>query len=279
VLYREFLPGSELARFVQCFWILEQAAHEAPRQKVVPDGRMELLVHLGDPVETILEDGSRWPGQTGSLLVGQIRRHITLSPKGRVEILGVRLHPGAAFPLFRVDLDEMVDDAVPLSAFRPALGRELEGCLSETRGWTERVRAVERTLIEGLARKAGRPELPEVVAESIERGGGRQPVSGLARRFGVGVRTLERRFRREVGLSPKRLARIVRLQGTFSLLGRTARPSWAEIAFSCGYSDQPHLVREFRELTGEPPATFLSSGHELSDHLTGLVRSDEGAAP
>ena len=55
----------------------------------------------------------------------------------------------------------------------------------------------------------------------------------------------------------------------FALLNREPRPQWSAIALASGCFDQAHLCREFRAFTGEPPAAFLTSHHELSDHLTG----------
>ena len=91
---------------------------------------------------------------------------------------------------------------------------------------------------------------------------GRLSISALARESGWSVRQLERRFRSETGLSPRVLARIVRFQRVFRALGRE-RSDWVSVALDCGYSDQPHLIREFREFTGQTPGAFERSAPGL----------------
>ncbi|MFD8993518.1 helix-turn-helix domain-containing protein [Streptomyces abikoensis] len=62
------------------------------------------------------------------------------------------------------------------------------------------------------------------------------------------------RFSQEVGLSPKTLTRIARLQRAMALMRSTRPPSLADAAAMCGYTDQSHLNRDFRLLTGCTPA-------------------------
>jgi methylphosphotriester-DNA--protein-cysteine methyltransferase len=68
---------------------------------------------------------------------------------------------------------------------------------------------------------------------------------------------LERQFRAVVGASPKSLARLARLQHVCRLWD--AGRSLTEIAFEAGFSDQPHLVRDFRLFTGTAPEQFFLS--------------------
>ena len=77
----------------------------------------------------------------------------------------------------------------------------------------------------------------------------------LARRSGTHPRTLERLFDRWVGLSPKRFARIVRLQTALRALPDGG--SRAGVAFDLGYCDQPHFLREVRELFGSTPGEIM----------------------
>ena len=66
---------------------------------------------------------------------------------------------------------------------------------------------------------------------------------------------LERHFRGAVGTSPKKLSRLARLHHVCRLWH--AGKSLTEIAFTAGYSDQPHLVRDFQLFTGTSPEKFF----------------------
>jgi AraC-like DNA-binding protein len=66
-------------------------------------------------------------------------------------------------------------------------------------------------------------------------------------------------FRREVGMPPKTLARVLRFGGARDeLTAHTARPSFAELTVRRGYADQSHFNREFREFSGQTPTEFLA---------------------
>ncbi len=82
-------------------------------------------------------------------------------------------------------------------------------------------------------------------------------ISSLAAELGCSRKHLAGRFRLQVGLPPKTVARMARFQGALALSTRTAAPDWAEIAAACFYADQAHLTREFGAFAGASPAAWL----------------------
>jgi transcriptional regulator GlxA family with amidase domain len=102
---------------------------------------------------------------------------------------------------------------------------------------------------------------PEVawVWRRLEATGGGVPIGRLAAEVGWSHRHLIDRFRRQVGLSPKTAARLVRFDGVWRRLDQAGgRPDWGLVAAEAGYADQAHLVREFRQFTGTTPTGFLA---------------------
>ena len=85
--------------------------------------------------------------------------------------------------------------------------------------------------------------------------------------IGLPSRTLRRRFTAQVGLTPKRFARVQRLQRLVRALGGEAQVDWAAMAAEHGYADQPHLADEFRELVGVTPTGYLRSRVNGPNHL------------
>ncbi|MFJ2663964.1 helix-turn-helix domain-containing protein [Nocardia fluminea] len=78
----------------------------------------------------------------------------------------------------------------------------------------------------------------------------------LQRHTGWSRRRLAERFREQVGLTPKVMARLVRCERAVELLRQPGHRSIASLALTCGYFDQAHLNRDFRELTGCTPSGF-----------------------
>ena len=67
------------------------------------------------------------------------------------------------------------------------------------------------------------------------------------------------RFREQIGVAPKTLARVIRFDRAVRLLRASAQQGLAEIAFACGYFDQAHMNREFRELAGTTPKALIEA--------------------
>jgi AraC-like DNA-binding protein len=145
-------------------------------------------------------------------------------------------------------------------AVEDLLGAELVDRLRDARGWPERFAVLDAAL---LRRVAEGPEPAPEVAWSYARvaaAEGRLAVGALAAEVGWSRRHLTARWRRDVGLGPKALARILRFQRALRLL--RAGHELADVAYDCGYADQPHLNREFRALGGATPreVAFVQDG-------------------
>jgi AraC-like DNA-binding protein len=83
--------------------------------------------------------------------------------------------------------------------------------------------------------------------------------------LGISSRQLERRFKSRVGLLPKLFCRMQRFQRVFQEIDED-RPNWVEAAMSCGYYDQAHLIRDFRDFSGKTP-DILMAGSDLARHF------------
>ena len=96
------------------------------------------------------------------------------------------------------------------------------------------------------------------------------PIDELAGRLGLSGRQLELRFKERVGIGPKLLARMVRFQRIFQALEARASRRWGRVAAECGYYDQAHLIRDFRQFTGQTPAAFFRDENLLAKLFTGM---------
>lgn len=83
-------------------------------------------------------------------------------------------------------------------------------------------------------------------------------VSALTRESGLSERTFERRFLAQVGLRPVGYRRLARFRSVLRLHAAGAR-DWAALAAHAGYSDQSHLVRDFRGLAGVSPTQWAAA--------------------
>jgi AraC-like DNA-binding protein len=119
-----------------------------------------------------------------------------------------------------------------------------------------------------LLRQMSGPLAPDpaviAAARALSRGIG---VGEVSRDLGLLPRTLRRRFTAQVGLTPKRFARVQRMQRLVRELDGHTQVDWATMAARHGYADQPHLADEFRALAGVTPGEYLRSRVDGPNHL------------
>lgn len=271
--YREIRPSPPLAPFVECIWRLSaDDAGEAPPEPVLPDGCMELIVHLGESFRR--GQGAGTGGrQPAAFLVGQLTRPLVLRPAGRVETLGIRFRPGGAFPFLAGGLDALADRETPLEDLWGRAGRELEERLRDA-GRTRRRAAIVESFLLGRLDGARRDLRAEGAVRAVLATRGRARVQDLARLVGVSRRQFERLFSSAVGLRPKLFSRIVRFQRVLRLARRPEPIGWAETAVRCGYFDQAHLIRDVRDFSDASPTDLRSAAMDFTAPFVSEERFD-----
>lgn len=248
--YSERKPGIETAGFVDRFWNLNVDV-ACDVQRVVPDGRPELIINAGAPFETFRN--GKWSLQPACFFAGQITGPLLIRPTGPAHIVGVRFRPQGAGQLFRFPMQQLANETPALSELVPSLADVIHEAA------VPRLEAV-------LCRHVRDEDL--LVTEAVNRltgTHGTYAIGALATHLNISIRQLERRFESRVGLPIKQFARMQRFQRVFGEL-ETEGASWAETAIACGYYDQAHLIRDFKEFAGQPPALLLS-GDELARHF------------
>jgi AraC-like DNA-binding protein len=259
--YREFRapPGTE--DLIHCLWHLETESAGGV-QPVVPDGRVEIVLHLGEPFGQV-HAGGEVQRQHEIMVSGQLTRPIQLQPSSHANVIGIRLTAVGAGTV--LPTSELTDRVLPLHTVRRDLALRLIDVFA--RG-TLLNQGLAR-LGEALAVAKQRPSKPAALnaLKIIETAG--HSVRATAAELGVTTRTLERSFRDVVGVSPVLMRRIVRFRRAFSLLSKGQGSSAARVAASAGYHDQAHLIRDFRRFAGAAPGKFFREQAEMAEALLG----------
>jgi AraC-like DNA-binding protein len=253
--YTEYPPPPEMAAVVECFWILDGVG-AAVAEPVLPDGRTEWLFHYGTPFSRRHDDG-RVERQPRALVAGQITAPIFLAASRSAGVAGIRLRPGAS-SLIGVPASELTDRLAPLDAFRKT--ETVLDQLAAAPSDDARLAALRRWLAPLLNHRP-RQDISAAV-QLIVTTGGRLSMASLSRRTNLGRRQLQRLFLAHVGLTPKTLARIVRVQRAATRLRTGA--ALADVASSCGYYDQAHMARDFRVVVQRSPGAWQRGAGDLA---------------
>jgi AraC-like DNA-binding protein len=235
--YSQFNPSPATRSFLACLWTLDTDSRDV--QRIVPDGRPELIVHLGEPFDACHEGA--WLRQPRCFLAGQLVEPLLVRSSGAGKVLAARFQPQGAARVFGAPMDTLAGAILPLELTCSTVA-ELETAL------LERLRPAD-----------------SIVDAAVERLlDGSCDIAALASALHVSPRQLERRFKSAVGLSPKVFARIQRFQRVFREFESGGK--WVETAIACGYYDQAHLIRDMREFAGGAPSAIVES-EELARHF------------
>jgi AraC-like DNA-binding protein len=243
-------------------------------------GGFRRLEPSNDEVHVIFSFGPecRVPERVRSFVAATDMRHAVVEHDGHQHGVELRLTPIGAHMLLGVPMDELTCRVVELDGL---LGQEADELIermheagtqptssagtgtqptsSAGTGWDGAFDVMNAWLLRRLADvQLPHPAIEHTWARLV-RSHGSVPVSALVEETGWSRRHLAARFRKDVGLAPKPFARILRFRHAARELVRPDGRSLAEIALDCGYYDQAHLNRDFREFSGRSPTELMAA--------------------
>lgn len=267
--FRGWLPRAPLDRAVGLIWEVSGAGQHA-REKVLPNGVVELIVNLGSPQRVVdADDPARFVRYRASWFAGMQRSFLVIASEAECELVGIRFRPGGAYALLGAPVGALTDHVVE----GEALGGRLRGWLDALQGrlaaadpgWP-RVQVVEDMLLRAVAPERLDPRIEAAIGE-IVRAGEAARVATIAARLGLSHKHLIALFHRGVGLTPKVLGRVLRFQALLRGIEGAAAVDWAEAAQRFGYFDQAHLIAEFRAFAGATPRQYLADRLPDANHV------------
>jgi AraC-like DNA-binding protein len=252
------MPDPRLAGHVEGPYVgyVEQAAGPMRRQQV-PFAGVPLIISFGPKIDILdPQHPGHWQPYR-SFVAGLFDRFVLTEYAGAQHGVQMNFTPIGAARFLGLPLGELVNRVVDLEDILGSLVRRLAVQLAEAPGWAARFTILDRFIAARLA--DARPVAPFVAWawEQLAESDGGRPIGALAAEIGCSRKHLIHGFRAELGLPPKTVARILRFQRVTDLIKRGNGVRWAEIAQDCGYYDQAHLIRDFREFADSTPGEFL----------------------
>ena len=249
--FQRAVPSPALRPYIQWFWSIESNGRilEKRNEFMHPDGSLSLVFNWGDELEG---NNGRYPQSVTLDKVGPYSQQLTLV--GHVQAFGVLFRPGGAYPFFGIPMHEL-QSADPLRHLNLAQQHEK---LAEANTFQEKILLLESWLINLLTSEY---ELAAVVQPSlhlIDQSQGKNTIQQVAESVYISERQLERLYKNQVGISPKKYARLIRLRQARAILKQANKATLAEIAHLTGYYDQAHFNREFKASIGLTPGAYIS---------------------
>ena len=263
-----YVPRPPLSDFVGLFWFYEGYQQPHKKERLLPDGSMDLVINLLEDQTRLYDQHNTTEVQTyrGSLVVGVQSEFFVIDTAEQASVIGVHFKPGGAFPFFGVPASELHNTHLSLDTLWGAQAGELRERLLEA----ATPQAMFCILEEVLVARARRLERHPAVAFALHEFQGvpqKRTIAEVTGQIGLSAKRFIQVFSGEVGLTPKLFCRVRRFQKVLRLV-RAGRPvEWAGVAADCGYFDQAHFIRDFRAFSGLNPSAYLAQGTEHLNHV------------
>ncbi|ADD44891.1 helix-turn-helix domain-containing protein [Stackebrandtia nassauensis] len=255
--YRTGLPEPRLRPFVDAYIGYREDVEQTLLRREFAGSRTVLILGWGATVT--VSDPRGGPAWTGaSLIAGPYDSYVVSESHGVSEAVQLMLSPLGARLVYGLPLGELANRTVDPAALDEHWLDALVPRLAEADSWDERFRLLDQTLTARLA--VARPLDRELswAWRRLSETGGRIRVGELAAELELSRGRLARRFKTELGLSPKTAARLLRFDAAYARRDQAGTEGWATVAAACGYFDQAHLNADFRQFTGSTPVTVAA---------------------
>jgi AraC-like DNA-binding protein len=265
--YRLRKARGALAGLVDVLWSYEGPAQLHARERLLPDGSMELVVNLADDEVRVYDrrDHARFERLPGGVLIGPHSDFFVIDTDEQQRVAGVHFRPGGAYPFLRLPAGELHGLHVSLGDVWGSLAAELRERLIAAPSMDARFDVLESALLRRLEQSpAGHPAVDFALRELHVTP--RRRIADVRDRTGVSERRFIELFRRQVGLAPKLYSRVRRFQAAIRRIP-TGAVDWADVALDCGYFDQAHLIHEFRSISGLSPGEYVGLRTQHLNHV------------
>lgn len=263
------LPPPQLTNYIRYCWQLENKTKSTlPRSfSVITDGCPGLIVQRAK--SGVLYQGDKQ--LPTMMLYGQSTRHTQLHLPDTVSLLGICFQPNALKTVFGLDAHGLTDsclDAQDLNRNRETylLNRLLHASPANS---FDLLFAYVMELVQ-RKNQAADPLVVQALTQMVGQGGNIS-LKKLQDTLRVSERSLERRFKQHVGISPKLFTRICQFQTSLNQLKNKNYDKLSDIAFDGGYADQSHFTRTFKAFAGVLPEQFHTQAHEVTGDFPELI--------
>lgn len=253
----DFIVPKDLEPYINCIMLKENPSPDAHTNiPLYADGYPGIMFGQSENGFYLLPKGKRL---SELFLYGQTLDPVSLDAEGPFRFVVFQLYPFASKYLLGVDPKELNDECFDLLQLKQVDVVSFHQALKNTNDLEKQVSIISRLMLALIeANKVAPDDQIQKGIELILKQNGKLTIKSLLQELPLTERTFERRFKSEVGLSPKQFAKIVQFQSSLHHLSKTNYGKLIDIGLDGGFADQSHFTRVFKQYTGQTPSYYLS---------------------
>ena len=256
MIYQEYQPVEPLSDYIQLIWIAESESPDDhyPREKILPDGIVEIVFHFGDPFITYNAAGETLIQPQG-FAISQMQKFIEIESNGAIGFVSIRFYPWGAHHFFETPVNEFIDNTIELNHL---WGDAYKTILQQIKNVdnNEKVHIIQRFLSKCLSKYRKNDHAIDDAIKLIRDLKGQCSIKQVCDKTDLNLKQLERKFLKAVGTTPKTFSRTTRFLYLCHHLQEYENKTMAQLAYELGYYDQAHFIRDFKAFSGLTPKAY-----------------------
>jgi AraC-like DNA-binding protein len=269
MLFKLHFPKPPLSQFVENIWYYDGHHVEYKREKILPDGAIELIIDLDDWSKKIFPDEvttEKYRTVKKAWISGERTRYIIIGSDNS-NMIGIRFKPGGAYPFFGFPISELTEWVTELDLIWGRLIYDIRDQLLEIDSPEEKLLRFETFLLEQTKRSLEPDRTMSFAIYKLQHSPQFLAIRDLASQIGITQKHLISQFEKVVGLRPKSFARVSKFNKVLKVIEQRQQIEWASIASECGYYDQAHFIKEFHNFSGLNPSVYLTRRGEYLGYI------------
>ncbi len=225
-----------------------------PKSQILPDGIVEFAFHYGHPFYTYQNNTKQL--QPDHFAVSMMRKYVEIESSGETGFVSVRCYPWGAYHFFDVPIRNFLDQTIDA---RELWGNESSMIVQKLKALDsidERFKLIEQFLLERLNEYRKNDNPLDDAVRLIRNSKGQLTIEEVCDTTNISKKQLERKFLASLGTTPKVFARITRFLNICQHMESYREQTLTQLALDCGYYDQAHFVKDFKEFSGLTPTEF-----------------------
>jgi AraC-like DNA-binding protein len=269
----QILPSIELIPFIKHYIFLESRGNDLKKLRLFSDGNMAIVFSF----KSKLVASSKNNGPSGflpnSFLYGQISAFKDVYLSAETYLIIVVFQPYGINQLLNTRASELRDNIIPTEYL---FGKQVPGLYEKlSEGFTI---AGKLELLNGFfkgvaeRRKYFDDSLIKASVRFIVENKGLISSRQLVKLTGFTERHIERKFSESIGITPRKFGNVIKLHHFLrQLKTEPANKRLTAFAYEAGYTDQSHLIKEFKKITGMTPGTYINKADKLTVNFVKFI--------
>lgn len=261
-------PSKELMPYIKHYLFLDNKETAIQKLRLFSDGNTGVVFSLKSKLISGLNDYEVKNYLPDSFLYGQLNGFKDIYSDNEISLIIIVFQPNGIHQLLGIPANEFLDAIVPVEDVFGQKTAILQEKLSEQNN-QERVELLNQFFGNLITEKTTSNQF--LITNSVNfivSNKGDFSLKKLVEYTGYTERHLERKFKECIGLNPKKFGNIIRLHHFLKLIkDKSNATNLTTICYDSGFSDQSHLIKEFKKHTGITPTAYLYNTGKLTNNL------------